>query len=189
MKIKDLNLENLNCKFSTDINDETEIPEMFDDNVINSFNKKVVTSDNINFIIILMKFIKIKNKMISDFVIFNSFPCKEHFNLIDINKGIYLPDFMKYGFIDHPSYLYQICNYDLLNWTKFAIYNDCLYNEFTLYIAINNIYNTTKCFNYLVNIKNNTDKGIYNEKYFSKHKDTIVIITISPEPMSFLVKC
>ena len=167
MKIKELNLLNLGHKFNKFINEDTEVPEMFNKEIIHSFNNRIVTPNNVNHIIILMRFLNVESKKISKFIIFNSIPCKEPYNLTEINKGIYLPDFLRFGLFQDPKYLYQICEFNLINWTKFAVYNECVFNEFTLYIALKN---GTRCYNYLVNNYNNKGTGMYDEKYFSRNK-------------------
>ena len=64
MKIKELNLLNLGHKFNKFINEETKVPEMFNKEIIYSFNNRIVTPNNVNHIIILMRFLNVESKKI-----------------------------------------------------------------------------------------------------------------------------
>ena len=128
VKIKDFCLVNLDSKLLTYLNkdnlQEVDILLNISNEVLEDFNKRRITPENIEMIYNITEYFMIENNI--DFLIEYSVPTDTPYKLLDIE----LPKFMT---IDKNYYNYSllmdIVEYDLYDWLLFLYEKNCYYNS------------------------------------------------------------
>lgn len=117
-KIKDLNLENIKIGIELD----TDIPEKFSEELIKDFNSRNFENDNINKIIKLCSFLKIKKG--KKFLVENIVPSTTKLTKLKENYKYIFPSFM-ISTSEHdtdihvPGLIKKVTELGLINWIKF----------------------------------------------------------------------
>jgi hypothetical protein len=130
MLISNLNLEGIESKLVKDLGDdytddemnEVKLPDMFSENLINDFNKRNITHENINEIITLLDFLNVEQTVCRKFVLDN-LQKSEKIYFINVYhlRNYNFPKFLLEGFdISNNNHLREIIKDDNLSWLKYA---------------------------------------------------------------------
>jgi hypothetical protein len=130
MLISNLNLEGIESKLVKDLGDdytddemnEVKLPDMFSENLINDFNKRNITHENINEIITLLDFLNVEQTVCRKFVLDN-LQKSEKIYFINVYhlRNYNFPKFLLEGFdISNNNHLREIIKHDNLSWLKYA---------------------------------------------------------------------
>ena len=172
MLIRDINISSFNSALINsllNIDPNTlkniKIPDFLNENELKEFNSKHITPNNINKIIMLLKYFIIKDEEINEFIIKYSVPSTEPFEINKYNystcKNLKIPSFMKMKFNFEKNQINEICILGLSRWLKYILDNaGNIFDEYQLYLlSINNHY---KPLNYIIyDLQKSNSTGIF----------------------------
>lgn len=172
----DINLHNLKSKLfdKLEIYDKNYLDKQFDLSQVLStdfippsfflhqYNNKVVCPENINQIIELCEFLLIDRNDIQQFIVENSIPTFDNYNLNNELKKIYeLPLFMTNNKFKINNFIIESVKLGLTNWVKFGLEEKLYWDNKCYYYVLKN--NNIESFQRLKQLD-----SCYNYEYFSE---------------------
>lgn len=153
-KYKDLNLNNLKSNLFCMLKNydsnflDKPVNFIYGDKLIEHFNNRNVTKDNINEIIEFCHFLAIDVPSVQNFIIKYSIPSDEPFKLnLEFQTNYYLPNFIKQNCKKNTNIIEESSKLGLLKWIKYALDNNFEWSNKSFYYAIK--YGNDDCYQLL----------------------------------------